>query len=289
MTPVDLVGLMETGEGSGAIISPPIPPISHARELAGSKFGSDRVPAEGACSSTTDARRRRHELIDEAMSVRRPSVVWLLVLVAVTAIAVFVTLTIAVTGSSSLAFDSHAFEIAHNVRAPWLDSAARVITTLGLIATVGPAVLIGAAVLIKHHDRARAGAVLVAAALVWITVRIVKSVVNRPRPPHPLVHTSGQSYPSAHAANSLGWLAIAIALTVVTPTRAGRIAAIATGALLAVLVGLSRIYLRAHYASDVLAGEALAVAMYALATIGAVAWQARRDHAGGSADRRPLP
>jgi membrane-associated phospholipid phosphatase len=289
MTPVDLVGVMETGEGSGAIISPPIPPISHARELAGSKFGSDRVPAEGACSSTTDARRRRHELIDEAMSVRRPSVVWLLVLVAVTAIAVFVTLTIAVTGSSSLAFDSHAFEIAHNVRAPWLDSAARVITTLGLIATVGPAVLIGAAVLIKHHDRARAGAVLVAAALVWITVRIVKSVVNRPRPPHPLVHTSGQSYPSAHAANSLGWLAIAIALTVVTPTRAGRIAAIATGALLAVLVGLSRIYLRAHYASDVLAGEALAVAMYALATIGAVARQARRDHAGGSADRRPLP
>ena len=74
---------------------------------------------------------------------------------------------------------------------------------------------------------------------------------------------SGQSYPSAHAANSLGWLALAIALTVVTPTRAGRIAAIATGALLTVLVGLSRIYLRAHYASDVLAGEALALAMYA--------------------------
>ena len=45
------------------------------------------------------------------------------------------------------------------------------------------------------------------------------------------------------------------------------------------LVGLSRIYLRAHYASDVVAGEALAVAMYALATIGAVTWQARREPA----------
>ena len=222
------------------------------------------------------------------MSVRRGSVPWLLVVVAVTAIAVFVALTIAVTGSSSLAFDSRAFEIAEDVRAPWLDAAARVVTTLGLIAIVGSAVLVGAAVVIKHHDRARAGAVVVGAALVWISVWIVKSVVDRSRPPDPLVHTSGQSYPSAHAANSVGWLALAIALTVVIPTRAGRIAAITSGALLAVFVGLSRIYLRAHYASDVLAGEALAVAMYALATIGAVAWQSRCESAIGGADRRLL-
>ncbi len=210
-------------------------------------------------------------------------------MVAVAAIAVFVALTIAVTGSSSLAFDSRAFAIADDARAPWLDAAARVVTTLGLIAIVGPAVVVGAAVAIKHHDRARAGALVVGAALVWISVWIVKSVVDRPRPPDPLVHTSGQSYPSAHAANSVGWLALAIALTVVTPTRAGRIAAITAGALLAVFVGLSRIYLRAHYASDVLAGEALAVAIYALAAVGAIAWQTRRESAIGGADRRLLP
>jgi undecaprenyl-diphosphatase len=90
------------------------------------------------------------------------------------------------------------------------------------------------------------------------------------------VHTAGQSYPSAHAANSVGWLALAIALLVVIPTRSGRIAAVAGGALLAVLVGLSRIYLRAHYASDVIGGEALAVAMYALAAIAALTIQSRR-------------
>jgi undecaprenyl-diphosphatase len=65
----------------------------------------------------------------------------------------------------------------------------------------------------------------------------------------------------------------------VIPARGARIAAIAAGALLAVLVGLSRIYLRAHYASDVLAGEALAVATYALATIGVVTWQSSRESA----------
>jgi membrane-associated phospholipid phosphatase len=226
---------------------------------------------------------------DEAMSVRRTSVPWLLVVVAVTAIAVFVSVTIAVTGSSSLAVDSRAFEIAQDIRAPWLDAAARVATTLGLFAIVGSVVLVGAAFLIKHHDRARAGAVVFGAALIWLSVWVIKSVVDRPRPPHPLVHTSGQSYPSGHAANSVGWLALAIALTVMIPTRVGRIAAITAGALLAVLVGLSRIYLRAHYASDVLAGEALAVAIYALAAIGAIAWQSRWQSAIGGADRHLVP
>lgn len=239
---------------------------------------------ERGLSPRTDASCSPPRQFDEAMSVRRASVPWLLVVVAVTATAVFVALTIAVAGSSSLALDSRAFEIADDVRAPWLDSAAQVITTLGLIAIVGSAVLVGAAVTIRHHDRARAGAVVVGAALVWISVRIVKSVVDRPRPPDPLVHTTGQSYPSAHAANSVGWLALAIALTVVIPTRAGRIAAITAGALLAALVGLSRIYLRAHYASDVLAGEALAVATYALTAIVAIAWQSHRESTTGSAD-----
>lgn len=216
------------------------------------------------------------------MPVRRASIPWLLVVVALAAIAVFVALTIAVTGSSSLALDSQAFEIADDLRVPWLDGAARVVTRLGLIAIVGSAVVLGAAVLIKHRDRARAAALVVGAALAWISVWIVKSVVDRPRPPDPLVHTAGPSFPSAHAANSVGWLALAIALTIVISTRAGRIAVIAAGALLAVLVGLSRIYLRAHYASDVLAGEALSVAMYALATIGALAWQSRRHSAIGN-------
>ncbi len=226
----------------------------------------------------------------EVMPVRRASIPWVLVGVAIAAITVFVALTIAVTGSSSLSLDSRAFEIAGDLRTPWLDSAARVFTRLGLIAIVGPAVLLGALLLIKHRARVRAVVLMVGAALAWIGVWILKSVVDRPRPPGPLVHTTGQSYPSGHAANAVGWLAIAIALTVMIPSRSGRIATIAGGTLIAVLVGLSRIYLRAHYLSDVLAGEALAVAVYALAAIGAVSWQSRRDpRSEGKPLRSPNP
>ena len=135
--------------------------------------------------------------------------------------------------------------------------------------------VIGGAWLVIRGRAARAAALVAGAALAWLSVWITKALVDRPRPPAPLVHTSGQSYPSAHAANSIGWLALGLALAALTPARPVRIAAIAAGGLLALLVGLSRIYLRAHYASDVLGGETLAVAMYALAAVAALGWRAR--------------
>ncbi len=189
---------------------------------------------------------------------------------------VFGALTVIVTTTSSLAFDSRAFDIVDDLRAPWLDHVARVVTALGLIAIVGPVLLLGAGLLMRRRRRTRAATLATGAALAWIAVWVVKAAVHRARPPGALVHTAGLSYPSGHAANSIGWLALAVALTVVIPTRGGRITAVVAGALLAALVGLSRIYLRAHYATDVLAGEALAVAMYALAGIGVLAWQAHR-------------
>jgi membrane-associated phospholipid phosphatase len=212
----------------------------------------------------------------------------MLVAVAVTAIGVFVVLTVAVTTNPSLRFDSRAFETADDLRAPWLDTVAKIITRLGLIAVVGSALLLAAWLLVRRRHRLYAAALVAGGALAWVSVWITKTLVDRPRPPHPLVATSGQSYPSAHAANSLGWVASAIALTVVIPNRAARVASVTVGALLAVLVGLSRIYLRAHYASDVLAGESLAVAMYALAALAALAWQAHRDALVGGQSTTPL-
>jgi undecaprenyl-diphosphatase len=193
-------------------------------------------------------------------------------LLAATATAVFVILTVVVTTSSAHAIDSLAFRIASDIRSPALDRAARLVTTLGVIAIVGPALVVGAALLLRCGHRARAAALVVGCALEWCAVWITKYVVDRPRPANPLVVSAGSSYPSAHAANSVGWVALALAIGVLIPTRAGRTAAFAAGALLAVLVGLSRVYLRAHHLTDVLAGEALAVAMYAFAVLGALRW-----------------
>jgi membrane-associated phospholipid phosphatase len=223
------------------------------------------------------------------MRVGRRSVPGSLVAIAAVSALLFVALTVAVTNNPSLALDSRTFNIADDLRAPWLDTAAKVITNLGLIAIVGPCVLIGAVPLIGRGHRRRAAALVLGAALTWVSVWITKEVVDRPRPPQALVHTTGPSYPSAHAANSVGWLALAIALTVVIPTRRARAAVVIAGALVAILVGISRVYLRAHYASDVLGGEALAAAIYALTTTAAISWPAQRTSAVGGEGTASAP
>lgn len=93
-------------------------------------------------------------------------------------------------------------------------------------------------------------------ALGSITLNLVlKNFYNRPRPLLPLVSASGLSFPSGHAMISASFYGLLIYLvqTHVRPPawRWG----LSTGLLsLIVLIGLTRIYLRVHYATDVLAG-----------------------------------
>jgi membrane-associated phospholipid phosphatase len=202
-------------------------------------------------------------------------------LAAAIALSIFIAATVAVTAGGPIALDADAFDLARDVRSPALDHAARIVTTFGLLAVVGPAVAVAAVVLIRAGHVARAVALASGAALTWAAVWLVKRLIGRSRPPHPLVHTVGQSYPSGHAANSVGWVALALALGVVIGSRAGRVAVVAGAIVLAVLVGLSRIYLRAHYLTDVLGGESLAVTVYGLAA-GCIA-RRRGDGSGGTA------
>jgi hypothetical protein len=60
---------------------------------------------------------------------------------------VFVVLTFVVTSNPSRAVDARAFKVADGLRAPWLDTVAKLVTSLGLIAIVGSSVLIGAVLL----------------------------------------------------------------------------------------------------------------------------------------------
>jgi undecaprenyl-diphosphatase len=206
---------------------------------------------------------------------------------AAVAAAIFAVLTAAVSAETPLGLDTHAFTVAADLRAPWLDHVARVVTTLGLLAVAGTVVVLGAAYLLYRGHLVRAVWLVAGCALTSASIWLTKALVDRPRPPDPLVHTSGQSYPSAHAGNAVGWTALAVALGVILPSRRARIAAVAAGAALTVLVGLSRIYLRAHYASDVLGGEALAVTVYALVALAALVAQRRRELT--RARTEPLP
>jgi membrane-associated phospholipid phosphatase len=206
------------------------------------------------------------------------------------AAATFALITVLVTTSTPLGIDQTAFRVLHDIRAPWLDHAARIVTTFGLFAVVGPSVLVAALLLVRGRERIRAAALAAGCGLAWLSVQIVKGAVDRARPPSPLVHATGSSYPSGHASNSVGWLALAIAVTVLVPRRF-RLAAVGAGLLMMLAVGFTRVYLRAHYLSDVLGGESLALAVYAvtaLVALGAARARARRARTR-QAPRQPRP
>lgn len=143
-----------------------------------------------------------------------------------------------------------------------------------------------AAVAVLARRRAFAEAILVALAYAGgqVVNIAVKDAFERPRPefrdPHLNLNTF--SFPSGHA---MGSTAVYGALTIIVLRRvrrgALRAAIIGAVALLVALIGVSRVYLGAHYVSDVLAGVILGLAWLTLCVL-AITVRERRRHPGTS-------
>ncbi len=163
--------------------------------------------------------------------------------------------------------DHRGLRWAQALEAPWLTHVAKVVTLLGTLPIAGGALVVAAIVLLVRRRRLEGLALLGGLALTFAAVHVTKGAVGRPRPPDRLVTASGSAYPSGHAAYSVGWVAVAVALRHAVPRLAARAGLLAAGVVLALLVGLSRIYLRVHWFSDVAGGWGLGAACFALAGI----------------------
>lgn len=90
-----------------------------------------------------------------------------------------------------------------------------------------------------------------------------KEMFDRKRPPNPeaVVHETNNSYPSGHAMSSaIGYGLLGYALVLPQRRRPRRIVAANFMIVIVIGVAFSRVYLRAHWFSDVVGGVALGVA-----------------------------
>jgi membrane-associated phospholipid phosphatase len=125
-------------------------------------------------------------------------------------------------------------------------------------------------------------------AITQITTQIIKGAVDRPRPGEGLVDADGFAYPSGHASISVTYLALAVVLSRAVPA-AWRVGLVVAGAVLAVAIGLSRVYLRVHYLTDVVGGWAVGLAAFSLCGAIALIVDYLRHNWRGAQSANPPP
>jgi membrane protein DedA with SNARE-associated domain/membrane-associated phospholipid phosphatase len=165
------------------------------------------------------------------------------------------------TRASFNPFDRPMLDFFVRHRESWLTTVSRIVTALGNSAVLIPlALIVGVAWWARRHTwrplALLAGAYVGAEAL----FQLVKLLVGRPRPPMAVAigHFSGSAFPSGHATLAAAVFGMLAALAAnAASTWARKVAAWAGAVLVALLVGVIRLYLGAHWLTDVLAGWAL--------------------------------
>jgi undecaprenyl-diphosphatase len=157
-------------------------------------------------------------------------------------------------------------------RSHTVDQAARILTSVGMVAVV-LFIAVGAAALFWYRGL-RVGlaiAPVLSFAGAAAAVSIVKALIGRTRPPVSLhlVAESDASFPSGHATNSAAvFVTIGVIAALYLLRRPiARAAAPIIAVLLSGLVGISRLVLGVHWPSDVAAGWALGLAIALAVTI----------------------
>jgi membrane protein DedA with SNARE-associated domain/membrane-associated phospholipid phosphatase len=164
--------------------------------------------------------------------------------------------------------DTELLELGDRIRNDMLVDVAKLVTSLGAFPLVAVLVLATAVLLVTRKRYAEALVLVLGLALIFVAVNVTKEALGRERPGGAFVGTSGHAYPSGHAAYATAWIAVAVALT-------RRLRLVTSGVLvfialaITVAVGASRVYLRAHWASDVSGAWGLGVGIFA--TLAAVA------------------
>ncbi len=142
-----------------------------------------------------------------------------------------------------------------------------------------------AAYWLVRRERVLAMFVLVSAVVVRIVVNVGKYLVDRQRPPDPVVDVVGQSFPSGHVSSAT---VLAAVVAIVLAHRGRLWPGVVLTAVTALVMAWDRTYLSVHWLSDTIAAAAVAIAV-PLVLWPLFAARVTRDGAGGRTPAPPQP
>lgn len=182
-------------------------------------------------------------------------IIWGLFLICIIA---FLYVSSMVLEGGKIAFDEAAFGFAKDISTPTLNRFINFITFFASRQFLTPAALILIAyfLFIRKHRWYSLKVPVVALGSISLNL-VLKFFFDRPRPLSPLVEASGLSFPSGHsmvAASFYGLLIYLVWHNVQDKIMRNMLIGFLT--VFVLLIGFSRIYLRVHYATDVVAGFA---------------------------------
>ena len=140
-------------------------------------------------------------------------------------------------------------------------------------------------------------ALLIGQTLALVVVRVTKAAYDRPRPDGPAGGHDRRGVPVRAALYAVTLIACAVVLVRAGAGWAVRSAAVTVAVALVAFVALSRVYLRAHYLTDVLGGVGYGLALWSLVasspwspgpcvTMARAARERRHDHLHSRRHRR---
>ena len=159
--------------------------------------------------------------------------------------------------------DNTAFDVADRIRMDWLTDVTKIVTAAGSLPFVLTLVIVGSLALIMRRRPLELFALAGGFGLVVLGTHLAKGWIDRPRPEDMLVHVVGSSYPSGHSSYATAYVAMAVIATRVLGGFLSRTALVVVGVIVAAVIGGTRIYLRAHYLSDVIGGFGLGLGIFA--------------------------
>lgn len=172
-----------------------------------------------------------------------------------------------------LPWDNTVFALMRSWQTPALDATFMTLTWLGSLLMLLPMALYLACYLYPRWGLRTACFVPIALVGAAIWAHAFKLLINRPRP-DPLTALidlpADTSYPSAHTLQAASF----VLAWIICPNLRSHPATTLVLALMALLVGISRIYLQVHFASDVMFGAAAAV-LWVLALRSLPIWKER--------------